>query len=169
MTATLFLGLALALAQPDQPRPLPIPADAPKGMPPSLIYVTVSEGTIQMLSMQYVQKTAVKKVEEKTGDGTIVIRDVAYTYTEALPVISAMTEAMIKVKDLEGKAVAYADAAKKFKGGTIALVSYNSGVKLDPQYLKAVKDGTLVLEIVPQAIKEMPKPQVPKEFPKSKS
>jgi len=101
-----------------------------------------------MLTYEYVQKMAIKKVEEKTSDGKTVTKEVPITYNEAHPVMIPLSESEVLIKDLEGKSVTYAEAAKKVTGGAIALRRYTwKGPKLDAAFAKAMKEGTLVFEI----------------------
>jgi hypothetical protein len=156
MTPALLLTAALALGQqpppPGSQPPVPnfpkAPADAPRGLPVMLSYVTSEDGTkISTLVAYPVQQTRQVKVKNPTT-GVEEVRNEPTTVTEFG--LQQLPETAVKVSTTDGKPVTYAEAAKRVKGGkVVAMVWAWEGKKADPAYLKALKEDTLVFEMQP--------------------
>jgi hypothetical protein len=159
MTPALLLTAALSLGQqppPAAPRPgaptapaLPkAPADAPRGLPVMLSYVTADDsGRISSLVTYPTQQVRDVKVKDPTTG-----REVVQKQTVTVPEygLAPIPEAAVKITTTAGKPVTYADAAKQVKGGkVVATVWAFEDKKADPAYLKALKDDILVFEMQP--------------------
>jgi hypothetical protein len=156
MTPALLLSAALALGQqppsgspPRQPPNLPkAPADAPRGLPVTLSYVTSDDGAKISALVAY-PTTQMKDVRVKNPvTGQEELRKQPTTVTEFG--LHPVDEKSVKITTTDGKPVTYSEAAKQVKGGkVVAMVWSFEDKKGDPAYLKALKEDTLVFEVQP--------------------
>jgi hypothetical protein len=64
--------------------------------------------------------------------------------------LQPLPEKAVRVTTPDGKPVPYAEVAKRVKGGkVVAMVGTWENQKADPAYLKALKEDTLVFEMLP--------------------
>jgi hypothetical protein len=136
------------------PAPPTAPA-APKGSPPQLQYVTVTDrGELQFIELRYI--TVEVQVQ-------VVVNGIAQVRKE-LQMVPVMMTKIIDKKSLTvttagGKEVPKDDLPKLLKDGAVVVWS-GDGKPVDPAYLKPFKEETLVFVVTP------PAPVLNKELPK---
>jgi hypothetical protein len=138
----------------------PAPAEEikpPAGPPPTQVVASMDkDGNI----IEVIQTVIEYRTEVRTVTKVIMGKNVAENYTVTVPV-TKQTRQQFAAKDAKvytagGKEVGAKDVPDKLKKPTIALLSAN-GQKVDPFYLKIIKEDTLV--IVAQAAAPAAPPQ----------
>lgn len=120
-----------------------------------------SAGTVTIQTLRRVPKNEIR-TEKQTRDG--VATDVTVTVTLMVP---ELKEEKVNLKDLQvfdaaGKAIDPLTLPERLKQETVVLLS-TDGEKVDPRFLAAVKEGTLIL-VPPVAHTDAnPAPKVPVE------
>jgi hypothetical protein len=138
MLPSLIAGLVLAA-------PLPQPDEVPPNSPPPQFTVVRMEKEGQLTQRVYVP-VATEKERERTVivDGRPVTIREKYTVLGQQPVLRTMEAKGLQAFDTTGKAVARDRLRELLRKDTLVLLA-SDGNKPAPAYLRAVKEGTLIL------------------------
>jgi hypothetical protein len=129
----------------------PAPAEEikpPAGPPPAQVVASMDkDGNIEV-----VQTVVEYRTEVRTVTKVVMGRKLAENYTVTVPVTRQTRQQFVakdaKVYTAGGKEVDAKDVPEKLKKPTIVLLSAN-GQKVDPFYLKIIKEDTLVIVASP--------------------
>jgi hypothetical protein len=137
----LALVLASAVAA---PAPAEEPIKAPQGPPPAQVLASVTkDGDIEVMQTVLVPE-ARTEIRTVTVNGRPVNQTVQVTVFKPVQTTQRIKGDAVKAYTAAGKEVDARDLPEKLKKPTIVLLSAD-GQKVDPFYLKIIKESTLVL------------------------
>jgi hypothetical protein len=142
--------------------PAPVEEDVkpPKGPQPLQVLAHVAEdGNIEITQVLTVYR-AETRTRVVNVNGTPVSQQYTVTVPQAVPVTRRLLAKSVQVSTAGGKAVDPKDVPAKLKKPTPVLLSAD-GNKIDPFYLKIVKEGTLVLVMPGFTVGEVRPPSLP--------
>jgi hypothetical protein len=140
--------LAVALAAVDAPAPAE-EVKLPQGVPPVQVVAQVTEGgQIQVTEMIMVSRQE-KRVRSVVENGKPVPVEYVVTMVIPQPRKRLLPKKGVTVSTAAGKEIAAKDLAEKLKGPTVAFLAWD-GKKVDPFYLKPLKDDVLIIVAPPE-------------------
>lgn len=144
---SLILTAALSLAAP-VPMPKADKVAPPSGPPPTFALATVKDGKLMLMQSVQVRVKVTENVTETrtTADGRVQTVQVPVIVEKAIPqtVLRAVDKA--KAFDTAGKEIDARRLAELLKTETVVLISAD-GKPLDPFYVRALKEGTVILAL----------------------
>jgi hypothetical protein len=140
--------LAVALAAVAAPAPAE-EVKLPQGVPPMQVVAQVNkDGRIEVTEMIMVARQE-KRTRTRVIDGKPLTEEYVVTMVTPQPRKRLLPEKGVTVSTAAGKEVAAKDLAEKLKSPTVAFLAWD-GKKVDPFYLKPLKDGVLIIVAPPE-------------------
>jgi hypothetical protein len=140
--------LAVALAAVAAPVPVE-EVKLPQGVPPVQVVAQVNkDGRIEVTEMIMVARQE-KRTRTRVIDGKQLPEEYVVTMVTPQARKRLLPEKGVTVSTAAGKEVAAKDLAEKLKNPTVAFLAWD-GKKVDPFYLKPLKDDVLIIVAPPE-------------------